>query len=167
MLPRWYTDLNDINLFLQALDEVLEGIELESNKRGRPTKHPRKEYLKLIVIKEWKKRSLRSAETDYSRIICGERVDHSVIHYEEKVIGKTIERVIKLIGQKLDQFGYRLVIDATKFSTWKNDTIEYHLLIRITNETVYPTNVFFGTNPSKATKHTLVRGRGDLYGDPW
>ena len=171
MLPRWNTSLNNINLFINALDEVLSGIEIESNKRGRPPKHDRKDYLKLIIIKEWKKRSLRAAETDYSELVCGKRVDHSVIHYEEKVLGKElIERVIMLIGQRLDvKIGYEFsVIDATKFTTWKNKTVEYHLLTRIAKETVYPASVFFGSvNPSRATGETLIEGNDDLLGDAW
>jgi len=89
MHPRWNTGLNDINNFLQVLDEILESVEIPETKRGRPTKHDKKTYLKLIITKEWKKRSLRSMETDYSELICNQRVDHSVIHYQEKTMPKT------------------------------------------------------------------------------
>ena len=117
--------INNINLFLQVLDEVLSGIKIESNKRGRPPKHDRKDYLKLIIIKEWKKRSLRAAEVDYSELVCGERVDHSVIHYEEKVLGKElIEQIIMLIGQRLDvKIGYEFsVMNATKSAASRSPT---------------------------------------------
>jgi hypothetical protein len=170
MLPRWITDLNDINLFLQALEKVLQGFDIEKNKRGRPPKHDRKDYLKLIIVKEWKKRSLRAAETDYSELVCGERVDHSVIHYEEKVLRKFVEEVIVLVGKKLDSsIGYEFsVMDSTKFSTWKKGTVEYHMLIRVAGRTVYPSSAFFGSiNPPEATRATLVEGHGDLYADAW
>ncbi len=68
---------------MEILDEVLGDVELDKNKRGRPPKHSKKKYLKILIIKEYKKRSLRAMETDYSRLICEERVDHSLIHYSE------------------------------------------------------------------------------------
>ena len=53
-------------------------------KRGRKPKHDLRSYLKLIITKEATKSSLREAEIRYSKIICKERIDHSVIHYWEK-----------------------------------------------------------------------------------
>jgi len=171
MLSRWYTDLNDIKIFLNVLEEVLQDFNIENNKRGRPPKHSKKDYLKLIIVKEWKKRSLRAAETDYSEFVCEKRVDHSVIHYEEKVLGKDlIEEVIMLIGQKLDvAIGYDFsVIDSTKFSTWKNKGLEFHVLTRITRGTVYPSCVYFSSvSPSEAVDHVLVEGGKELLCDAW
>ena len=147
MHPRWNTGLNDINNFLQVLDEILESVEIPETKRGRPTKHDKKTYLKLIITKEWKKRSLRSMETDYSELICNQRVDHSVIHYQEKTMPKeVIGEIITMIGQKLDNsFNYEYTfIDATEFTSWNKSRLMFHLSCRITQETVYPTGIHYG-----------------------
>jgi len=80
--------------------------------------------LLLIVLKESKKSTLRNTETDWSQVICGERVDRSVIHYWEKNLPKeTIEQAARIIGSRLEELlGYEFsVIDATSFSDWHQD----------------------------------------------
>jgi hypothetical protein len=170
LIPRWNCILGNINFFLSILEELIPGIE-KSRGPGRPVKHPMKQYLMLIITKEFKRASLRDAETDYSKLICKRRIDHSVIHYWEKRISKElIQELIRLVGAKLDDLlGYDFsVIDATKFADWHKTTTEFHLLARIASETVYPASVYFGTtNPSHATKETLVNGSGYLLADPW
>jgi len=73
-------------------------------KRGRKPKHDLRSYLKLIIIKEANKASLREAEIKYSKIICKERVDHSVIHYwEKKFDSNLIEKLVKNLGNKIEK----------------------------------------------------------------
>ena len=172
MLPRWNTDLNNINLFLKTLNEVIDCIEIPKNKKGRPTKIPKKEYLRLIITKEWKKRSLRSTETDYSELVCKQRVDHSVIHYQEKIIPKElIRKIIILIGQKLDNsFDYDYTfIDATEFTSWNMNGLIFHLSCRITKETVYPTGIHYGLGRTvkESVEGCLVQGEGNVLADGW
>lgn len=147
------------------------GRALKTSKRGRKPKHSIRSYFKLIVAKEFKKASLRSAETDYSKEVCSTRVDHSVIHYWEKKFDKLlIERIVKAAGNKLEQLlGYIFsMIDATEFTLWNKSNIEFHLFNHIASNTLYPIGVFFGnTAPSVATAGCLNKGSGHLYGDAW
>ena len=73
----------NIRKFMKALKELIFE-PINRAKRGREPKHDLREYLRLIVAKEARKASLREAEVEYSKLICKERVDHSVIHYWEK-----------------------------------------------------------------------------------
>lgn len=172
MLPRWITHLNDIKLFLSKLDEVLKSVRIEKNKRGRPPKHDKKDYLKLLIVKEFKKRSLRSAETDYSEFICEQRVDHSVIHYWEKNLDKQlITKIIVLIGKKIDsslRYDFTFV-DATEFTSWVKNDLAFHVSCRITKETVYPIGLHFGIGKTvkESVEGCLVKGEGDLLADAW
>jgi len=138
LLPRWYSSLGNINVILNSLRKLLS--DIKPNSRGQPPKHPLKDYLILIVIKESKKSSLRGAETDWSEVVCGERVDHSVIAYwEQHMPREAIEDAIRIIGSKLDELlGYEFsVIDATAFSNWHQDAQGFHLINRISRETVF------------------------------
>jgi hypothetical protein len=172
MLPRWNTNLNNIKLFIKTLDEVLNTVDIPKNNRGRPLKHDKKTYLKLLIVKEFKKRSLRSAETDYSELVCKQRVDHSVIHYQEKTISKElIQQIIILIGQKLDgslNYNYTFV-DATEFTSWIKKGLVFHASCRITKETIYPTGIHygFGRTVEESVKGCLTEGNGDLLADAW
>lgn len=172
MLPRWYTDLKNIKLFLKNLNKLLSRLTLDKNKRGRPPKRSIKDYLKLIITKEFKKKSLREAETDYSEIVCDERIDHSVIHYWEKNLGKKIiEEAIDLIGKEIDsclQYEYTFV-DATEFTSWKKKDLVFHLSCRITKDTVYPTGIHYGLGATvrESVKGCLTEGKGDLLADGW
>lgn len=171
MLPRWNSMLNNLKLFLLKL-EVLLSTKFKRSKRGRKLKHSIRKYVKLIVVKEYKKASLRSAECDFSRIICDSRVDHSVIHYLEKNLPKEIiEKIVKLIAKEIEEsldYGFS-VIDSTKFASWnKDDELEFHTLTRITKGTVYPSSVYFGSvSSSKVVDNVLVKGSGDLLCDAW
>lgn len=172
MLPRWNTVLNNINLFLRTLDAALTRIKLKKTMRGRPPKHEKKTYLRLLILKEFKKRSLRSAETDYSELICNQRVDHSVIHYWEKNLDKgLIEEIITLIGKKIDssmEYEYTFA-DATEFTSWNKKELIFHLSCRITKQTVYPTGIHYGLGRTvkEAVEGCLVKGKDDLLADPW
>jgi hypothetical protein len=80
MKSRWNPVINDINLLLKALSKLISEPIDRTSKRGRKPKHDLREYLKLIIAKEARKCSLREAELSYSQLICGYRVDHSVIY---------------------------------------------------------------------------------------
>lgn len=86
---RWDPIVNDVSKLLKAFDALLPS-RLDRAKRGRKPKHSLKAYLKLICLKEAKKASLRGAEVDYSKLVCGARVDHSVIRYWEKRLDKEL-----------------------------------------------------------------------------
>jgi len=65
VLPRWFGGLDDV-------------LVISCGRGGRPVS------IALIVVKEFSRSSLRYAEDNYSLLLFGERVDHSVIHYWEK-----------------------------------------------------------------------------------
>jgi hypothetical protein len=170
MLPRWNCVLNNLKLFLRRL-EILLSIKFKRSKRDRKPKHSIRSYFKLMIVKEYKNASLRDAECDFSKTVCRNRVDHSVIHYWEKKVSKEIiEKIVRLVAEEVEeQLGYDFsVIDSTKFSSWKKDEIEFHTLTRITKDTVYPSCVYFGTvSPSKVVSNVLIEGNKDLLCDAW
>ena len=171
MLKRWNTIIVSINSLIRALDELIPKKIERKERRGRKPKYDLREYIKLICLKEIKRASLREAETDYSEIICKERVDHSVIHYWEKKLDKEfIETMIEEIGRKIEELvDYRFsVLDSTKFTSWNINLTEFHLLIRVNEETIYPSNILFGSEtPERVSKKILVSGRGELLADSW
>jgi hypothetical protein len=169
MLKRWDTRIADLNNFVETLEELCPEI-LEAKRPGRPPKRSLKEYLTLITIKEEAKTSLRRAETEYSTKICGERVDHSVIHYWEKKLDEVATSLVRRIGQALLPLVTLLfcIIDSTKFATWKNEEIEFHTQVAVTEETVFPLTMFFGSvSPKIAVENTVLQGNGDFMADRW
>jgi hypothetical protein len=171
MLPRWNSILNNLKFFLAKLEVVLSHKILRRSKRGRKPKRSIRSYLKLIIVKEYKNASLRDAEWDFSRRICRSRVDHSVIHYWEKKLPKeVVEKIVRTIAEEVERsLGYDFsVIDATKFTSWKNQELEFHILARIVKGTVYPSSVYLGHGSmSKTVDHVLVEGDKDLLCDAW
>lgn len=170
LLPRWYSSLGDINLVVSSLEALLPDYPAPQG-RDRPPKHPVKQYAILIAAKELKPCSLRTTETDWSMLICGETIDHSVIHYWEQNIDVAyLEQAVRIIGKKLQEIlGYEFsVIDATAFSNWHQRNTGFHLLNRIAEGTVYPVSMSPDTfNPIPNTRDTLVPGEGFLMGDKW
>jgi len=169
LLPRWYSFSGNIKFIVQKLRDIIP--EIKPNPRGQPPKHPIRDYLILIILKEFKKASLRDAETDWSEYVCGERIDHSVIHYwEQNIPADVIENAIRRTGKKLEEFlGYEFsVIDATSFPDWHNGNNSFHLVNRIHKGTVYPVSVTRDTyNPIPNTMDVLVLGNGFLMADKW
>ena len=170
LLPRWYSSLGNINVIISSLRELLPDTGHE-RRRGRPPKRSIKDYLILIVIKELKKASLRATETDWSKSVCEERVDHSVIHYWEKNLRtEVIEQTVRIIGSELEEMlGYDFsVIDATSFSDWHHNTSGFHLLNRICKGAVYPVSMHPDSfDPVPNTRDTIVPGHGLFMGDAW
>ena len=97
----------------------------KQNARGRPPKHNPEGYLTLLVAKEYDKKSLRGAEVRLSKLVCNERVDHSVIAYWEKKpeVTQQITVIVDEVGRLLEQhliYGFS-VIDSTKFTSRLNN----------------------------------------------
>jgi hypothetical protein len=170
LTPRWNSILGNINVVVDSLRRLLPNIKRETN-RGQPPKHPLKDYLILIAVKEYKRSSLRFAETDWSELVCGERVDHSVIAYWERNMPReSIERAVCIVGSRLEELiGYDFsMIDATPFSNWHHDTQGFHLVNRICRETVYPVSMKPDTlDPIPDTRDTIVPGSGLFMADKW
>jgi hypothetical protein len=169
LAPRWNSSLGDKKLIVKTLEDVVP--DIPSNRRGQPPKHPIKLYLIVIVLKEFKGASLRDAETDWSEYVCGEHVDHSVIHYwEQNIPVEIIEEAIRLVGKKLEELlGYDFsVIDATAFSSWHNNHYSFHLVNRIHEGTVYPVSITKDTyDPIPNTRDAIIPGNGDFMADKW
>lgn len=170
LLPRWYSSVGDISVVLRLLRDVLPDSPAPQG-RGRPFKHAPKLYLTLIVVKELKRSSLRSAETDWSARVCGTRVDHSVLHWwENRLPREVVEQAVRLLGKRIEQeLGYEFtVIDATSFTTWTKRLVGFHLLTRIARGTVYPASMKPDSlDPIPNTTDTLVPGAGRLLADRW
>ena len=167
MLVRWCRFCYDVDKFLSALDILIPDFYVYS--RGRPPKHSPREYLKLIILKEYLKASLRDADIFISNYLLGYRVPWTVIHYWEKKFDRdVIEGLVKHVGGILDdEVGYEYsVIDSTKFSLWSRDTMEFHILARKNRYTLYPVSVGFGSD-FKTHLRTLVDGKGFLFADRW
>ena len=170
MLPRWDTSISSIKYFLSTIEQLCPEILQIKQKRGRPPKRSLKEYVTLISAKEENKTSLRRAETDYSQEICGERIDHSVIHYWEKKLEEVYTALIRRIGKLLTKLLKPIfkIVDSTKFSTWKQKEVEFHTLTAIAKKTVFPTSIFFGSvSPSRAVDNVILQGKGELMADSW
>ena len=111
---------------------------------------------------------MRRAETEYSEAVCGERVDHSVIHYWEKKLNEVFTALIRRIETPLITLLTPLfrMLDSTKFAIWKNKEIEFHSLTAVMKETVFSISIFFGsTSPTKATRGVLIPSPGELMAD--
>lgn len=174
MIPRWDTDVYKINNFLDMIDKLLDDTDISSlkNRRGQPVKSDIKDYLRLILVKEFKDCALRDAETDWSFFVCRRRVDHSVIHYWEKKIGREfIEFLVRKLGKMLEGvLGYDFsFMDSTLFTTWNKKEVEFYTAVRIAKGTLYPVGLFFDQSktPSTAVKGCIVKGNSDLLADAW
>ena len=167
MLARWSRFCYDIGRLLSFLDVLIPDFYIY--RRGRPPKHSPRDYLKLIVLKEFLRASLRDVDISISIYFLGYRVPWTVIHYWEKRFDRRlIEYLVKHIGRILDdEVGYEYsVIDSTKFSLWSRDIIEFHILSRKSRYTLYPVSVGFGSD-FKTHLRTLVDGKGFLFADRW
>jgi len=169
---RWITEINNLNFVLHQVKRLTKKLIRKKQGRGRPPKHNPTFYAEVIVLKEFEKKSLRSAEVNLTKFVVGERVDHSVINYWERKpeIVKCLAIIISRAGQLLDKLlttEYSFV-DATKFTSWKVEETEIHVCNRIAKETVYPVGVSFKTKSVKAPVNECVpKGEGELLADAW
>ena len=72
--------------------------------RGGLLKYLTKQYAAFIAVKEERKASLRKAEADCSKELCGERADHSVTHCWEKKLGEVYTVLARRTGKLLLSF---------------------------------------------------------------
>ena len=173
MKSRWITEVNNLNLVLYEVKRLTKKlIRKKQGGRGRPPKHNPTSYAEVIVVKELKKKSLRSAETDLTRFVVGERIDHSVIAYWENKpeIVNCLKIIISRAGQLLDKSLTPLFsfVDSTKFSSWKIKETEVHVCNRIAKETVYPVGTSFEVKTVRdPVREAVPPGNGELYADAW
>ena len=102
--------------------------------------------------------------------MCNSRVDHSVIHYWEKNIARdVIEEIIRVFGSLLEELlSYSIsIIDATSFANWYNETMSFHLLVRV-SKSVYPVSITRDNfNPITDVRNVIIPGNGFLLADKW
>lgn len=173
MLYRWDSLIEDLNLFVKKAKRIIRNVVSRLRKtRGKPPQRPIEDYILLILVKEEDKKTLRGAEARLSRLICNERVDHSVISYWENKpeMVEIIKEIVAELGAELQLcLGYEFsMIDSTKFSNWYNDEIEFHIVNRIKKGFVYPVgSSLITTTVAEPTKEAAPIGRGNFYGDAW
>lgn len=173
MKKRWITEVKNLTLALHEVKRLTKKLIRKKNGgRGRPPKHNPTSYAELIVLKEFKKKDLRSAETDLSEFVVGERVDHSVINYWERKpeIVNCLKIIVFRAGYLLDKLLTReyTFVDSTKFTSWKIEECEVFVCNKIAKETVYPIGASFLKGSVLApVKEAVTRGEGELLADAW
>ena len=170
MLPRWCNEIFDINLALSMMNRIVRECGLVKVGRGAKPKRDVSVYALVIALKEYDERTLRGAEAHITRLICKERIDHSVISYWENKIGmqKIISQFINVAGAMLQGYLSSLFtfVDATKFSSWKMNEINIHVCNRIADGTVYPIGISFLTkNIRDPVSEAVPKGNGLAYLD--
>ena len=86
MLSRWCNEINSINLAFFNLKRICKKAKFLNEWRGRKPKREIENYAFILVLKEFDKRTLRSAEEHLSKFVFNERVDHSVLSYWENIV---------------------------------------------------------------------------------
>lgn len=172
MKKRWITEVKNLTLAFHEVKRLTKKLIRRRSGRGRPPKHNPTSYAELIVLKEFKKKDLRSAETDLSRFVVGERVDHSVINYWERKpeIVNCLKIIIFRAGYLLDKLLTQeyTFVDSTKFTSWKIEETEIFVCNKIAKETVYPVGVSFLKGSVLApVKEAVSRGEGEFLADAW
>lgn len=170
MLHRWCNEIFNINLALSKMRKVVQKSKIIKNGRGAKPKRDVSVYALIIALKEYDERTLRGAEAHITRLICKERVDHSVICYWEnkKEMPKIIAQFISIAGAMLEKYLSSLFtfVDATKFSSWHMDEVNIHVCNRIANGTVYPIGLSFTTGSvAQPVSEAVPSGTGLLYAD--
>ena len=170
MLSRWCNEVNSINLAFFSLKRICRNAKFLKGGRGRKPKREIESYAFILVLKEFDKRTLRSAEEHLSKFVFSERVDHSVLSYWEnnpKMI-KLLQLFVAVAGAMLDKALSSLFtfVDATKFTNWQIEETFVTVCNRIAKETVYPVGISFEkervVNP---VDESVPSGNGLLYAD--
>ena len=146
-------------------------------KKGRGTnpKHSVEKYIELIVLTEYDERTLRGGEVRLSKLVCNERVDHSVIHYwqSKPEIVFAVRKIIVVAGALLDGLLTSLFtfLDSTKFTGWEvkdMKLVEVTVCNKIANGTVYPIGISFLRDTVVApVKEAVPKGTGKIKADAW
>jgi hypothetical protein len=167
---RWCNEVNSINLCFFQLKRICRKAEFLKGGRGRKPKREIENYAFTLVLKEFDKRTLRSAEEHLTRFVFNERVDHSVLSYWEnnpKMI-KLLQIFVAVAGAMLDKALSSLFsfVDATKFSSWKIEETFVTVCNKIAKETVYPIGISFEKNTvASPVSEYVSNGNGLLYAD--
>ena len=172
MKKRWITEVKNLTFAFHEVKRLTKKLIRRSVGRGRPPKHNPTSYAELIVLKEFKKKDLRSAEIDLSEFVVGERVDHSVINYWERKpeIVNCLKIILFRAGYLLDKLLTQeyTFVDSTKFTSWKIEETEIFVCNRIAKETIYPVGASFLKGSVLApVKEIVRRGEGELLADAW
>lgn len=172
MLPRWCNEVSCINLALSILHRLIQQIVPERKGRGRKPKRSLARYIEIIVLKEYDERTLRGAEEHLSRLVCNERVDHSVIAYWEnkKEVSNLVAKIINLAGALLDKNLSSLFtfVDSTKFTSWNIKEVTVTVCNKIALQTVYPVGISFLMKSVVAPVDEAVpEGTGKIKADAW
>lgn len=160
--------IHSLKAFLQALEQLIpRQVRVErQSPRGRRPKRSLRAYLKLIIVKEAKRASLRRAEAEYSRLVCGQRVPKSTLHWWECRFRPGIEALVKAVGRQVERLvGYAFsILDATAFTTWRVELVKFHLLVRRAGGALYPVAAAFGS-AFATPRRAIVPGQGELFAD--
>lgn len=170
MLHRWCNEIFDINLALSKMREIVQKFKLVKGGRGAKPKRDVSVYALAIAMKEYDERTLRGAEAHITRLICEERIDHSVIAYWENKLEmpSIIAQFINVAGAMLEKYLSSLFtfVDATKFSDWHMNEANIHVCNRIANGTVYPIGLSFTTGSvAQPVSEAVPSGNGLAYLD--
>lgn len=172
MLHRWCNEVNSINLAFFNLKRICRKAEFLKGGRGRKPKRDIENYAFTLVLKEFDKRTLRSAEEHLTRLVFDERVDHSVLSYWEnnpKMI-RILQEFIAIAGALLNKALSSLFtfVDSTKFTNWNIKEINVTVCNKIANQTVYPIGISFKTvDVVSPVNEAVPDGNGKLYADAW
>jgi len=129
---RWDTRIYDINEILGVFDNVVGSMEL--SKELKPRKYCIELLLKVSVVKEFLRVSLRAME-NLTEMFFGAKIDHSVIHYWEKKLNNYIITIVNQILRKLWSLDYEMTfIDSTKLSNKTGELIKTHAITRYDSE---------------------------------
>lgn len=172
MKKRWITEVKNLTFAFHEVKRLTKKLIRRKKGRGRNPKRNPTSYAELIVLKEFKKKSLRDAEEDLTKFVFGERVDHSVINYWERKpeIVNCLKVIISRAGHLLDKLLTKeyTFVDSTKFSSWRIEEIEIHVCNRICKETIYPVGVsFLRHNVVSPVREAVPKGNGELLADAW
>ena len=116
MLCRWDVRAYDVGLLMAVLDYVLDLMDLDSEFCGRRLERPLRLYIKVLVLKEVCKVSLRYAEGLSTAYFS---VPKSTLHYWEMRHGDIVEEVLRMLFKLLSLIEYDYsIIDSTKFADW-------------------------------------------------
>jgi len=170
MLTRWCNEINSINLAFFQLKRICRKAKFLKGGRGCKPKRAIEGYASMLVLKEFDKRTLRSAEEHLSRLVFKERIDHSVLSYWEnspKMI-RLLQIFVAVAGAMLDKALSSLFsfVDATKFTNWKIEETFVTVCNRVAKETVYPIGISFEKKTvADPVNESVPNGNGLLYAD--
>lgn len=148
----------------------MQSVKIKKTSRGRKPKREIAKYALLITLKEFDKRNLREAETHLSKLVCKERIDHSVIAYWENKPEMTllVQKLISIAGALLNRAlsSAFTFVDATKFTNWTIDETDVTVCNHIAYKTVYPIGISFRKGSvALPVEEAVPSGEGKIYAD--